>query len=351
MKAALSFILVLFFSLQIFSQNPSFVKTNEKDLNIWTTKTGKVLHKLSDSYYSRNNYGKIFNRSTNNGKTWKSDKIVDLIASVRSKFIKKNKNAGSFSQYKYSDDPACLFNKNVIIFINRISLKNSDERTGLHEAIYSEDGINWKYISPFTINHLPIFKLIDDTHFIAINYEWERCIVTINKSDKDLTTDTLKIGIDIPLVEDGKLFWPSGNDLIMSSDFGKTASKFYSDTAEVVIEDVYIKNNLVILTTPYKFIVSKDSGKTFNECSNDDITYQLVCYKDKFYFLSHFDEWKELVLDKNTPETRLCDSTIVPEFGYMCNELLQVEDNVVLRIGKYKQTDGRCENYTYYLLK
>ena len=357
MQTVLSFILVFFLSLQIFSQNLSFVKTNVKDLKIWTAKTGKVLHKLSESYYTNNGeYGNKYNRSTDNGKTWKSDKIVDMIASVRSEYIKKNNIAGSFSKYEYSQYPACLFNNNVIIFVNGISLKNSDETSGLHEAIYSEDGINWQYISPFSINSTPLFKLIDDTHFIAINYQDEKYIVTINKNVKDLTTDILKIIIpDIPIVEDGKLFWPSGNDLIMSADFGKTTSKFYSDAAQLFLQDVYIKNNLTILTTYDKFSVSKDNGKTFNECAHDNIDFPPVCFKNKFYFLRGLDGFVELVLDKNTLETKPCGSTIknVPELNYICDRLWQADDNIVLSVGELagNQDNERCENYTYYLLK
>lgn len=357
MKTVLSFILVLFFSLQIFSQNLSFVKTNVKDLKIWTAKTGKVLHKLSESYYSNNGaYGKSYNRSTDNGKTWKSDKIIDLIASARGEYIKKNNNAGLFSNYEYSEYPAGLFNGNVIIFIIGISLKSGDEIPGLHEAIYSEDGIKWQYIAPFTINSTPLFKLIDDTHFIAINYEEEKHIVTINKSDKDLTTDIIKIKTpNIPFVEDGKLFWESGNDIIMSSDFGKTTSKIYSDASQLFLQDVFVKNDLMILTTYDKFIVSKDNAKTFIECAHDNIDFPPVCFKDKFYFLRGLDGFIELVLDKNPLETRPCGSTIknVPELNYICDRLWQSDDNIVLSVGELagKPGEEECENFIYYLLK
>ena len=357
MKSVLSFILIFFFSFQIFSQNLQFVKTNEKDLKIWTAKTGKVLHKLSESYYSNNGaYGKSYNRSTDKGKTWKSDKIINLIASVRSEYIKKNNNAGLFSKYEYSEYPACLFNDNVIIFINGISLKSGDEIPGLHEAIYSEDGINFKYISPFEINSTPLFKLIDDTHFIAINYEEDKYIVTINKRDKDLTTDIIKIKItDIPFVEDGKLFWTSGNDIFISSDFGKTTSKIYSDAAQLFLQDVLVKNDLMILTTYDKFIVSKDNGKTFIDCAHDNIDFPPVCFKDKFYFLRGLDGFIELVLDKNTLETKPCGSTIknVPELNYICDRLWQADDNIVLSVGELAGNPGEeeCEKYTYYLLK
>lgn len=357
MKTVLSFILVLFFSLQIFSQNLSFVKTNVKDLKIWTAKIGKVLHKLSESYYSNNGeYGNFYNRSTDNGKTWKSDAILDLIASARKEYIKINNNAGSFANYDYSKYPAGIFNDNVIIFISGIESKNGNDIAGLHEAIYSEDGIKWQYIAPFAINSISIFKLIDDTHFIAINFEEEKHIVTINKSDKDLTTDIFKIKMpDIPLVEDGKLFWTSGNDIYMSPDFGKTTSKIYSDASQLFLQDVFVKNDLMILTTYDKFIVSKDNAKTFIECAHDNIDFPPVCFKDKFYFLRGLDGFIELVLDKNTLETKPCGSTIknVPELNYICDRLWQAGDNIVLSVGELtgEQGEEECENYTYYLLK
>lgn len=354
MKSVLSFILVLFLSAQILSQNLRFIETNPEDLNLCSAKIGNVIHKLEERY----SYGYNYNRSTDKGKTWKSDAIVDLIDSVREEYLKNDKNAHTYLKTISSDFPQCTYLDNAIMFVNSMSYEG-EQNISFHEAIYSQDGIHWQYIPPFNLRGEMYFTLFDDKHFFAEDLQANTYTATIENNNNAITLSIKRCELPLSAVhtiEDGKLFLSNDNILYMSSDFGESVSEIFTDTEQINLERVYSKDDFIIITTGNKFIASNDKGKTFVAVPYEGIIYSPLCYDNRvFYINMQINGLVELVFDNNTLKEKPLGSSLnnMPIFDYLCTWFEEVNGNVVLCAGPIDPALNRddCSNVTYYVLK
>ncbi|MFZ1520329.1 MAG: hypothetical protein WAU11_16250 [Ignavibacteriaceae bacterium] len=354
MKTVLSFIIVFLFTLQIFSQNLSFIETDPEDLDICSAKIGSVIHKLEERYI----YGYNYNRSTDKGKTWKSDAIVSLINSVREEYLKKDKNTQTSLKTIPSNFPQCTYLDNAIMFVNSLTYEG-EQNISFHEAIYSQDGINWQYIPPFNLRGEMYFTLFDDKHFFAEDMQANLYTAAIENNNNIITLNIKKC--ELPLstvytVEDGKLFLANGNSLYMSSDFGESVSEIFTDTEPINLERVYSKDDFIIITTGNKFIASNDKGKTFAACPYEGIIYYPLSYDNRIFYINlQINDLVELVFDNNTLKEKPLGSSLnnMPLFDITCTWFEEVNGKVIFCAGPIDPALYRdnCSNVTYYVLK
>lgn len=351
MKTVLSFILVLFFSLQGFSQNLSFTKINGDKLNPGSYKTGKVIH-----YPPEFNYDGTFVYSTDKGKTLKEKEIPDIIDEAKNEYIHKSKE-----DVKYLEDFSTylcdgIYNNKFILFFRNIGYDNEDERVEGYEAAYSEDGLRYKYVFPFIAKGFYTFELIDDNHFIADDLSGNVLLCTIIKKGADIKIETTPVDLPVKknyfcLYTAGKIIYAAQNKLYISHDLGKSFNEIYSNNDEMILQKVSSNDKYIMIQTNGVILISNDKGKTFLSIDIYSIHGLPVYYKNKYYYIKQSEGIWEIIVNKTSIEEKAVNIKNTPPLSYMCTELKEIDGKIILIDGTLDGYSGECYDLSYYQLK
>ncbi|MFZ1520328.1 MAG: hypothetical protein WAU11_16245 [Ignavibacteriaceae bacterium] len=353
MKTVLSFILVLFLSTQILSQNLSFVKLNSEKYSDNYPKTGKVLHCPKETY----DYGDNFSYSKDNGKNWDKISINDLVDKARNEFKSKTKTGFGYLDDCYSTFTSAVYNTKVILFLRGITFYDEfgDEYYKI-EGAYSEDGISFKYVLPFELKDIYSFNILDDNHFYCSDLKSRAYTGSIKKSGKEISIDLAPV--DLPVKENGfavcssgRIFINGGKNLYMSSDYGKTFSIIFTAAENVILQKVYTKNNYILIKTSENIVASSDKGKTFSSAPIIGMHSFPVMYKNKVYFIKQDEGLYELIVGKNKIEEKIITVKNTPTLSYGCTDLEEIDGKIILSDGQMDGYFAECYQKVFYELR